>query len=63
VNFNEGGGPTEDKPDVALVLTTDLEMVSSFMNIRAADIRTKYDGRLSKRAKFSTPPIDRGGEI
>ncbi len=63
VILNVGGGPTEDKPDVTLAPPTDLKRVSSFMNIRVADIRAKYEDWLSKGAEFLTPPIDRGGEI
>ena len=63
VILNVGGGPTEDKPDVTLAPPTDLKRVSSFMNIRVADIRAKYEEWRSKGAEFLTPPIDRGGEI
>ena len=63
VILNVGGGPTDDKPDVTLAPPTDLKNVSSFMNIRVADIRTKYDEWRSKGAEFLTPPIDRGPEI
>ena len=34
-----GGGPTPDKPTVTLSVPTDPDNVSSFMNIRVADIR------------------------
>ncbi len=63
VILNVGGGPTEDKPDVTLAPPTDLKRVSSFMNIRVADIRAKYEEWRSKGAEFLTSPIDRGGEI
>jgi len=63
VILNVGGGPTEDKPDVTLAAPTDLKNVSSFMNIRVANIRAKYDEWRSKGAEFLTPPIDRGAEI
>jgi len=42
ITLNEGGGPTDDKPEVTLVPPTDLNRVSSFLNIRVADIRAKY---------------------
>jgi len=58
VILNVGGGPTEDKPDVTLAAPTDLKNVSSFMNIRVADIRAKYDEWRSKGAEFLTPPFD-----
>ena len=63
VILNVGGGPTEDKPDVTLAAPTDLKNVSSFMNIRVANIGAKYDEWRSKGAEFLTPPIDRGAEI
>ena len=62
VILNIGGGPTEDKPDVTLAPPTDLKNVSSFMNIRVANIGAKYDEWRSKGAEFLTPPIDRGAE-
>ena len=62
VIVNEGGGPTEDKPDVTLVPPSDPEHASSFMNIRVADIEAKYKEWKSKGAEFLTPPMDRGME-
>lgn len=61
--LNVGGGPTEDKPDVIPAPPVDLKKASSFMNIRVADIKCKYDEWRSKGAEFVTSPIDRGGEI
>ena len=63
VIINVGGGPTKDKPDVTLAAPTDLNNVTSFMNIRVADIKAKYEEWRSKGAKFLTPPIDRDAEI
>ena len=63
VIINVGGGPTEDKPDVTLAPPIDLKNVSSFMNIRVADIQAKYNEWRSKGVEFLTPPIDRGAEI
>ena len=60
---NEGGGPTDDKPTVTLSAPTDLDHVSSFLNLRVADIEAKYQEWRSKGAEFLTPPIDRGMEI
>ena len=62
VTLNAGGGPTEDKPSVTLAPPSDPEHVSSFMNIRVADIEAKYKEWKSKGAEFLTPPIDRGME-
>ena len=38
---NVGGGPTPDKPSVTLRVPADPDSVSSFMNIRVADIQAK----------------------
>lgn len=56
VIVNEGGGPTEDKPDVTLVPPSDPEHASSFMNIRVADIQAKYKEWKSKGAEFFDAP-------
>ena len=40
--INVGGGPTDDKPTVALETPRDLDHVSSFLNIRVKDIATVY---------------------
>jgi predicted enzyme related to lactoylglutathione lyase len=39
---NVGGGPTPDKPSVILSVPADPDKVSSFMNIRVADIQACY---------------------
>jgi catechol 2,3-dioxygenase-like lactoylglutathione lyase family enzyme len=36
--LNSGGGPTPDEPDVFLETPSDLNKVSSFLNLRVADI-------------------------
>ncbi|HXW20156.1 MAG TPA: VOC family protein, partial [Roseiarcus sp.] len=36
---NPGGGPTPDKPTVTLSVLADPDRISSFMNIRVADIQ------------------------
>src|ERR687887_483671 len=41
--MNPGGGPTDDKPDVTLRPPSDPQTVSSFMNIRVADIHACYE--------------------
>src|ERR1700677_4229206 len=38
-----GGGPTPDKPTVTLSVPPDPDSVSSFMNIRVADIHACYE--------------------
>ena len=62
VILNVGGGPTEDKPDTILAPPTGSKSVSSFMNLRVADIAAKYDEWRAKGAEFLTPPMDRGME-
>jgi catechol 2,3-dioxygenase-like lactoylglutathione lyase family enzyme len=61
--MNPGGGPTDDKPDVTLRPPSDSETVSSFMNIRVADIEYCYEAWTAKGAEFLTPPIDREAEL
>lgn len=61
--MNPGGGPTPDKPDISVVNYEAGNMVSSFMNLRVADIQSCYEQWSSRGAEFVTPPIDRGAEI
>jgi predicted enzyme related to lactoylglutathione lyase len=60
--INVGGGPTDDKPSVTLEPPRDPDRVSSFLNIRVADIQTTYQTWRERGAQFLTPPIDRGAE-
>ena len=62
VIINRGGGPTEDKPTVTLKVPSG-DVVSSFMNIRVADIHAVYEEWSAKGAEFLTPPMDRGAEF
>jgi catechol 2,3-dioxygenase-like lactoylglutathione lyase family enzyme len=61
--MNPGGGPTDDKPEVTLQPPTDPSTVSSFLNIRVADIDTFYRERSERGIEFLTPPIDRRAEL
>jgi catechol 2,3-dioxygenase-like lactoylglutathione lyase family enzyme len=63
VIINRGGGPTEDKPTVTLEPPRDPDRVSSFLNIRVADIAAIYADWSSKGAEFLTPPQQRATEI
>jgi len=63
ITINLGGGPTEDKPTVTLAPPSDPGQVSSFLNIRVADIAARYEEWSARGADFLTPPIDRGSEI
>ena len=60
---NVGGGPTDDKPTVTLRPPQDPNEVSSFLNIRVADIRASYEQWQSKGAEFLTEPKDHSAEI
>ncbi|MFE7444690.1 VOC family protein [Streptomyces chartreusis] len=61
--MNPGGGPTPDKPDVTLRPPSDPRTVSSFLNLRVADIEATHREWTAKGAEFLTPPIDRGAEL
>jgi predicted enzyme related to lactoylglutathione lyase len=63
VIMNPGGGPTPDKPDISVVDYEPGSRVSSFLNLRVADIQECYEQWSAKGAEFVTPPIDRGAEI
>jgi predicted enzyme related to lactoylglutathione lyase len=60
---NVGGGPTPDKPSITLSVPADPDKVSSFMNIRVADIHACYELWKSRGAEFITEPIPKYGEI
>ena len=51
---NVGGGPTDDKPTVTLRPPVNPNEVSSFLNIRVADIRACYEEWRSRGAEFLT---------
>ncbi|HLY06944.1 MAG TPA: VOC family protein [Rhizomicrobium sp.] len=59
---NVGGGPTPDKPTVTLSVPADPDSVSSFMNIRVADIQACYKLWRERGAEFITEPKDKYGE-
>jgi len=61
--INLGGGPTDDKPTVMLATPTDPDRVSSFLNIRVADIGAIYADWTARGAEFLTSPVDHGREI
>lgn len=61
--LNEGGGPTEDKPNVTLNTPSDTSKTSAFLNVRVADINKVYKEWTAKGVKFLTEPKDRGAEI
>ena len=61
--LNVGGGPTDDKPNVTLRRPQNPNEVSSFLNIRVADIRASYEEWRRRGAEFLTEPKDHGVEI
>jgi hypothetical protein len=63
VIMNPGGGPTPDKPGVELVPYEASRRISSFMNLRVADIEASYRDWLARGAHFPTGPLDRDAEI
>src|SRR4051794_32728122 len=61
--INVGGGPTDDKPTVTLETPRDPDRVSSFLNIRVADIKAVYEEWGGRGAEFLTPPKQHETEI
>jgi len=61
--INGGGGPTDDKPTVTLETPSDPDRVSSFLNIRVADIHAVYAEWSARGAQFLTPPKQHQYEI
>ena len=61
--MNPGGGPTPDKPDVYLAPPEPGDRVSSFLNVRVADIDGFCAEARAKGAQFLTEPIDRKAEL
>jgi catechol 2,3-dioxygenase-like lactoylglutathione lyase family enzyme len=59
---NVGGGPTPDKPTVTLRVPPDPNSLSSFMNLRVADIHACYEVWKSRGAEFLTEPKPKYGE-
>ena len=53
---NVGGGPTPDKPSVTLSVLADANRISSFMNIRVANMEECYDRWKALGAEFLTEP-------
>jgi catechol 2,3-dioxygenase-like lactoylglutathione lyase family enzyme len=61
--MNPGGDPTPDKPGITIVDHQPATTVSSFLNLRVADLQACYEQWSAGGAEFLTPPIDRGAEI
>ncbi len=60
--LNSGGGPTPDKPEVLLETPQNTNRVSSFLNLRVADIWDCYAKWKAKGAQFLTEPLDNDGD-
>jgi catechol 2,3-dioxygenase-like lactoylglutathione lyase family enzyme len=58
----EGGGPTEDKPDVSLAPPTDPNLRDNLFTIRVDDCQATYDLLRARGAEFLTEPITHGSE-
>ncbi|MGI5200661.1 VOC family protein [Spirillospora sp. CA-108201] len=61
--MNPGGGPTPDKPDIVLRPPEPGDPVSTFLNVRVADIGAFYAAATAQGAEFLTEPLDRKAEI
>jgi catechol 2,3-dioxygenase-like lactoylglutathione lyase family enzyme len=61
--INVGGGPTDDKPTVTLETPRDPDRVSSFLNIRVADLQAVYAEWSARGAQFLTPPKQHETEL
>ncbi|MFJ9209975.1 putative lyase [Streptomyces sp. L-9-10] len=61
--MNPGGGPTPDKPEVVLTAPEPGDPVSSFLNVRVADLAAFYEQATAKGAHFLTEPLDRKAEL
>ena len=63
VLMSPSGPPTPDKSDISVVPYEPGSKVSTFMNLRVADIQACYEEWSAKGVEFITPPIDRLAEI
>lgn len=59
--LNSGGGPTPDKPEVILETPPNPNRISSFLNLRVADIWSCYREWKANGAQFLTEPLDNHG--
>jgi catechol 2,3-dioxygenase-like lactoylglutathione lyase family enzyme len=58
----EGGGPTDDKPDVTLAPPVDPNLRDNLFTIRVDDCQATYDLLRARGATFLTEPITHGSE-
>ena len=62
MNCNAGNGPTPEKQARTISGPADPDRISSFMNIRVADIQACYELGRGRGAEFITEPKDKYGE-
>ncbi|MBI3745109.1 MAG: VOC family protein [Chloroflexi bacterium] len=58
----EGGGPTADKPTVALAPPVDPNLRDNLFTIRVVDCRATFELLSARGGEFLTPPVTRGSE-
>ena len=58
-----GGAPTPGKPEVTLIANERSNRVSSFLNLRVADIQACDRDWSAPGAEFLTEPLDRGADV
>ena len=56
LSINRGGGPTDDKPTVIASPPQHTDVLSSFINLRVADMARCYELWRSRGANFVTEP-------
>ncbi len=61
--LNNGGGPTDDKPNVIAAPPQSAHVLTSALNIRVADVAAIYREWRARGADFLTEPKDHGSEI
>jgi lactoylglutathione lyase len=61
--LNEGGGASDDKPEVTLTTPQDPSTTSAFLNVRVADIAAIHREWTAKGIEFLTEPKDQGQEV
>jgi catechol 2,3-dioxygenase-like lactoylglutathione lyase family enzyme len=58
----EGGGPTEDKPDVTLAPPPNPNLRDNLFTIRVDDCHATYELVRARGGSFLTPPVSHGSE-
>jgi catechol 2,3-dioxygenase-like lactoylglutathione lyase family enzyme len=58
----EGGGPTDDKPNVTLAPPPDPNVRDNLFTIRVDDCQAAYELLRARGGTFLTPPISHGSE-